>query len=82
MPDLQGQPDWIPRLRAPIVRRQLAMFPAVALLGPPQVGKTSLALQLANEVPSLYLDLESTADRARLAERCSGCLSCSPSCGG
>jgi predicted AAA+ superfamily ATPase len=32
------------------------------------VGKTSLALQLANEVPSLYLDLESTADRARLAE--------------
>jgi predicted AAA+ superfamily ATPase len=42
--------------------------PAVALLGPRQVGKTTLALAIAEGRPSVYLDLESTADRARLAE--------------
>jgi predicted AAA+ superfamily ATPase len=68
MPDLQGQPGWIPRLQAERLRQRLEQFPAVALLGPRQVGKTSLALQLAASLPSLYLDLEATADRARLAE--------------
>ncbi|MDR0274834.1 MAG: ATP-binding protein [Burkholderiaceae bacterium] len=42
--------------------------PAVALLGPRQVGKTTLALTVAERRPSIYLDLESDADRARLAE--------------
>lgn len=42
--------------------------PAVALLGPRQVGKTTLALTIGEQRPSLYLDLESDADRARLAE--------------
>lgn len=42
--------------------------PAVALLGPRQVGKTTLALAIAKRRPSIYLDLESGADRARLAE--------------
>lgn len=46
----------------------MAYMPAVALLGPRQVGKTTLALQLAGNRPSLYLDLESEIDRARLAE--------------
>jgi uncharacterized protein len=40
--------------------------PAVALLGPRQVGKTTLALQLAKTRPSIYLDLESERDRAKL----------------
>ena len=39
----------------------------MALLGPRQVGKTTLAHQIADGRPSIYLDLESTADRARLA---------------
>lgn len=43
-------------------------FPAVVLLGPRQVGKTTLALQVAEDRPSIYLDLESDADRAKLAE--------------
>ena len=43
-------------------------MPAVALLGPRQVGKTTLALDIAETRPSIYLDLESDADRARLAE--------------
>lgn len=46
--------------------------PAVALLGPRQAGKTTLALQLAGSRPtarpSVYLDLESEADQAKLAE--------------
>ena len=42
--------------------------PAVALLGPRQVGKTTLARTIGERRPSLYLDLESDADRARLTE--------------
>ena len=46
----------------------LADYPAVALLGPRQVGKTTLALEVADTVSSIYLDLESVADRAKLAD--------------
>lgn len=56
------------RLLAPILQHELAHAPAVALLGPRQVGKTTLALEAARGRPSLYLDLESERDRARLAE--------------
>ena len=42
--------------------------PAVGLLGPRQVGKTTLALEIGETRPSLYLDLESPADRAKLAD--------------
>ena len=50
------------------VRLALSRQAAVALIGPRQVGKTTLALALAEERPALYLDLESRADRAKLAE--------------
>jgi predicted AAA+ superfamily ATPase len=43
-------------------------FPAVAILGPRQVGKTTLALQVAKTRDALYLDLESEEDRAKLTE--------------
>ena len=46
----------------------LQHYPAVALLGPRQVGKTTLALDVSVSVSSVYLDLESDADRARLTE--------------
>jgi predicted AAA+ superfamily ATPase len=55
------------RLR-PNLADALAHSPAVALLGPRQVGKTTLALEVANTRDSLYLDLESEQDRARLAQ--------------
>ena len=42
--------------------------PAVGLLGPRQVGKTTLALEIARTRPSIYLDLESPTDRAKLSE--------------
>jgi len=46
----------------------LDSFPAVAILGPRQVGKTTLAQDIAAERPSVYLDLESEADRVKLTD--------------
>ena len=47
---------------------QLDQSPAVALLGPRQAGKTTLAHELAITRPSIYLDLESDTDRNKLTE--------------
>jgi predicted AAA+ superfamily ATPase len=58
----------IPRRLRPALTAALSEVPAVALLGPRQVGKTTLALEVARARPSVYLDLESEADRARLAD--------------
>ena len=48
----------------------LEQFPAVAILGPRQVGKTTLAMTLAEALrqEALYLDLELPSDRAKLTE--------------
>lgn len=46
----------------------LTESPAVALLGPRQAGKTTLAHEVAKTRPAVYLDLESEADRAKLSE--------------
>lgn len=43
-------------------------YPAVGLLGPRQAGKTTLALEIADGRPAIYLDLESAADLARLSD--------------
>ena len=40
----------------------------VALIGPRQVGKTTLALTVAASRPALYLDLENREDRNKLTE--------------
>ena len=50
------------------VQSALGSQAAVVLLGPRQVGKTTLALEIAAEGPSVYLDLERDADRQILAE--------------
>jgi predicted AAA+ superfamily ATPase len=50
------------------VRKALARQAAVALTGPRQVGKTTLAHSITDEIPSIYLDLESREDRTRLAD--------------
>ena len=49
------------------VAADLDHAPAVALLGPRQVGKTTLALAIGEGRPSVYLDLQSPADQAKLA---------------
>lgn len=46
----------------------LSQQAAVGLLGPRQVGKTTLALAIAATRPSVYLDLEAPSDLAKLAE--------------
>lgn len=51
-----------------IVQDALDRQAAVALIGPRQVGKTTLALEIAKARPSLYLDLESRDDRDKLAD--------------
>lgn len=58
----------IRRKLAPEVSALLRESPAVVLTGPRQVGKTTLALAIAEDRLATYLDLESEADRARLAE--------------
>jgi predicted AAA+ superfamily ATPase len=53
----------------PIIEHALEQFPAVALLGPRQVGKTTLAWAItANRAGSLYLDLERPSDLAKLTD--------------
>jgi uncharacterized protein len=49
------------------INQSLAENPAVALLGPRQVGKTTLAHSFT-EAGALYLDLESPRDRAMLSD--------------
>ena len=56
----------IKRRLKPELEQLLATYPAVALLGPRQAGKTTLALDLAEHYPAIYLDLESIADQAKL----------------
>lgn len=60
----------IERKIVPQLLDRLENSPAVALLGPRQAGKTTLALEAARSTggPFVYLDLESEQDRARLAQ--------------
>ncbi|MDP6352600.1 MAG: ATP-binding protein [Alphaproteobacteria bacterium] len=50
------------------VQHALGRQAAVALIGPRQAGKTTLAHQIAKDSGALYLDLEARADRAKLAD--------------
>ena len=58
----------IPRLKTSDVESALNRQAAVALIGPRQVGKTTLALEIGRPRDALYLDLEDRDDRNRLAE--------------
>ncbi len=57
----------IERRLTPRLIEALDDSPAVAVLGPRQSGKTTLALKVGEERGALYLDLESEADRNKLA---------------
>ena len=46
----------------------MTQFPAVTLLGPRQVGKTTLARQIAATRDTAYLDLEDPADLVKLTD--------------
>lgn len=74
----------LPRMLRTAVQEHLALFPAVALLGPRQVGKTTLARAIVEAPaldeaggsrvgpdgprPGLYLDLENPAHVERLSD--------------
>jgi predicted AAA+ superfamily ATPase len=50
----------------PFLKEALARQAAVVLMGPRQVGKTTLAQELGKEESSIYLDLEWPEDRQKL----------------
>jgi uncharacterized protein len=59
----------IQRIIEPRIEQSLLEQAAVAIIGPRQVGKTTLARVIADSRPgSLYLDLEAREDRDKLAE--------------
>ena len=58
----------IERALGATVAARLRQFPAVALIGPRQVGKTTLAWSLAGPADRVYLDLEDPADLAKLGD--------------
>ena len=58
----------IDRTLAPLLLRRLRESPAVALLGPRQCGKSTLARTVIQTRPSCYLDLERPSDRAKLQD--------------
>jgi hypothetical protein len=51
-----------------LIRERLKSFPVVSVLGPRQVGKTTLARVIAGEQPGHFFDLEDVDALARLAE--------------
>ncbi|MGA2229695.1 MAG: ATP-binding protein [Tepidisphaeraceae bacterium] len=58
----------LPRRLSTRLNHLLRHSPAVVLLGPRQVGKTTLALETAETRRSVYLDLEDEADRVKLSD--------------
>ncbi|MEM6942240.1 MAG: ATP-binding protein [Pseudomonadota bacterium] len=58
----------IPRKKMAVLSKALDREAAVALIGARQVGKTTLALEIGETRPSVYLDLEAMADRDKLSD--------------
>ena len=58
----------IPRQAKAVVQGMLDRAPAVVITGTRQVGKTTLALEIARERDAAYLDLERPSDAAKLAD--------------
>jgi predicted AAA+ superfamily ATPase len=50
------------------IRKALERSPAVALMGPRQVGKTTIALNISENTPAVYLDLENNTDLAKVQD--------------
>ena len=60
--------EMIPRRLQQTLHQALGENASVALLGPRQVGKTTLALELKDSMDARYLDLESRLDLARIED--------------
>lgn len=51
-----------------LLKEALHRSPVVVLLGPRQIGKTTLAISLIDEVKSIYVDLEDRLDREKVRD--------------
>jgi predicted AAA+ superfamily ATPase len=51
-----------------LIEEYMEIFPAVGILGPRQVGKTTLVKNLSWGKNKIYLDLEKASDRAKLSD--------------
>ena len=58
----------ISRTILPLLKEYLSIFPATGILGPRQVGKTTLAKELIPATNAIYLDLENATDREKLSD--------------
>ncbi len=50
------------------LRQTMQHSASVALMGPRQVGKTTIALNLSEQMPAIYLDLENTLDAVKASD--------------
>jgi predicted AAA+ superfamily ATPase len=53
---------------APAFEEYLKIFPATGIIGPRQVGKTTLVKEFASQKELFYLDLEDSSDREKLVD--------------
>jgi hypothetical protein len=60
--------EMIPRRLEASIRTALQRSPSVVLIGPRQVGKTTIALNITEGTPSVYLDLESRLDLEKVRD--------------
>jgi len=59
---------YIARLNTSKLKKYIDNFPVLAILGPRQCGKSTLAKQILQSYNSIYLDLENPDDLAKLSE--------------
>jgi predicted AAA+ superfamily ATPase len=61
--------QYIQRIESARIKKYLENFPAVAILGPRQCGKSTLARHLLKDYPgAIFLDLENPEDRMKLSD--------------
>jgi len=59
---------YIPRISEKVLTRALTRSPVVAILGPRQCGKSTLAKEFLKSIPSVHLDLQDRTERNKLVE--------------
>ena len=59
---------YVSRFAEEALNKAMARSPVVAILGPRQCGKTTLAKAIMTDKPSVYLDLQDRVDRNKLSE--------------
>ena len=58
----------ISRILLSEIEHSLKSIPSVAIIGPRQVGKTTLAIEATKNIASIYLDLENNQDRLKVED--------------